>query len=133
MTGSILYDALMQAGGLFCHQLPERSPHLWATQLPLCWRCAGVAVGAFALFAYLVARKRLPPLWLSTLLALALPLEVLYSSLAGGANPRRLATGLLFGFFASAAALELLRRLAARRAPLNDEATTNAAAGELAR
>ena len=115
MTGSILYDALMWAGGLFCHQLPERSPHLWGAQLPLCWRCTGIALGACALLAWLVARRRLPPLALSLLAALALPLDVLYSALDGGANPRRLLTGLLWGFFASAAALDLLRRLAARR------------------
>lgn len=116
MTGSILYDALFRAAGLFCHQLPERSPHLLGAQLPLCWRCTGIALGACALLAWLVARRRLPPLVPSLLLALALPLEVLYSALDGGANPRRLVTGLLWGFFASAASLDLLRRLAARRA-----------------
>ena len=115
MTGSILYDALMWAGGLFCHQLAERSPHLAGAQLPLCWRCTGIALGACALLAWLVARRRLPPLAPSLLVALALPLDVLYSALDGGANSRRLLTGLLWGFFASAAALDLLRRLAARR------------------
>lgn len=114
-AGSTLYDALMRAAGLFCHQLPERSPHLWGAQLPLCWRCTGIALGACALLAWLIARKKLPPLLPSLLLALALPLDVLYSALAEGANPRRLLTGLLWGFFASAASLDLLRRLAARR------------------
>ena len=115
MTASILYDALTRAAGLICHQMPERSPHLWGAQLPLCWRCTGIALGACALLAWLVARKKLPPLGLSLLLALALPLEVLYSALASGANSRRLLTGLLWGFFAFAASLDLLRRLAARR------------------
>lgn len=105
----------MWAGGLLCHQLPERSPLLWGAQLPLCWRCTGVALGACALLAWLLARRRLPPLALSLLVALALPLDVLYSTLDGGANPRRLLTGLLWGFFASAASLDLLRRLAAHR------------------
>ena len=115
MTGSILYDALFRAAGLFCHQLPERSPHLWGAQLPLCWRCAGIALGACALLAWLLARRGLPPLALSLLVALALPLDVLSSALDGGANARRLLTGLLWGCFASAASLDLLRRLAARR------------------
>ena len=133
MAGSIIYDALMRAGSLLCHQLPERSPHLWATQLPLCWRCAGVAAGAFALFAYLVVRKRLPPLALSLLLSLPLPLDVLYSALVGGSNPRRLATGLLFGLFATSAALDVLGRLAARRGTPRDDAHAQSSVGELAR
>ena len=114
MTGSLIYDALTWAAGLFCHQLPERSPHLWGAQLPLCWRCTGIALGACALLAWLLARKKLPPLALSLLLALALPVDVLYSALASGANSRRLLTGLLWGFFAFAASLDLLRRFAAR-------------------
>ena len=115
MTASTLYDALTWAGGLICHQMPGRSPHLWGAQLPLCWRCTGIALGACALLAWLIARKRLPPLAPSLLLALALPLDVLYSALSSGANSRRLLTGLVWGFFAFAASLDLLRRLAARR------------------
>jgi uncharacterized membrane protein len=117
VTASILYDALTRAGGLICHQMPERSPHLWGEQLPLCWRCTGIVVGSCLIVAWLVARKRLPPLALSLSLALslALPLDVLYSALAAGANSRRLSTGLAWGFFATAASLDLLRRLAARR------------------
>lgn len=129
--GSHFYDALAWAAGLFCHQLPERSPQVFGAQLPLCWRCAGIALGACALLAWLLARRRLPPLAPSLLLALALPLEVLYSTLDGGANPRRLLTGLAWGFFATAAALDLLRRLAARRVPTRAEAPARAAATEL--
>lgn len=114
MTGSIFYDAVMWAGGLFCHQLPERSPHLWGAQLPLCWRCTGIALGACALLAWLLVRKKLPPPRLSLLLALALPLDVLCSAVAAAANTRRLITGILWGFFAGAASLHLLARLAAR-------------------
>jgi uncharacterized membrane protein len=33
-------------GGLICHQLPERSYHLWAAQMPVCARCAGIYFGA---------------------------------------------------------------------------------------
>ena len=132
MTGSIFYDALMRAAGLFCHQLPERSPHLWGAQMPLCWRCTGIALGACALLAWLLARRRLPPLALALALSLALPLDVLYSALASGANPRRLLTGLVWGFFFSAASLDLLRRLAARRGPLRNDARSHASTGELA-
>jgi len=33
-------------GSLVCHQLPERSYHLWAAQMPVCARCAGIYFGA---------------------------------------------------------------------------------------
>jgi hypothetical protein len=33
-------------GSLVCHQLPERSFHLWTRQLPVCARCTGIYVGA---------------------------------------------------------------------------------------
>ena len=33
-------------GSLVCHQRPERSFHLWSTQLPVCARCTGIYAGA---------------------------------------------------------------------------------------
>jgi hypothetical protein len=33
-------------GSAICHQLPERSFHLWSVQMPVCARCAGIYVGA---------------------------------------------------------------------------------------
>lgn len=33
-------------GSVVCHQLPQRSFHLWATQLPVCARCTGLYAGA---------------------------------------------------------------------------------------
>ena len=35
-------------GALVCHQLPERSIHLWSVQMPVCARCAGIYFGAVA-------------------------------------------------------------------------------------
>jgi len=108
---STLYRALMYMGGWWCHQLPARSPHLFGVQLPLCWRCAGILLGALALLCRLLARKRLPPLLPCVLLALLLPLDVLYNVANGGDghNARRLLTGLLWGFCATSAALRLIR------------------------
>ncbi len=34
------------AGGIVCHQLPERSFHVGGAQWPVCARCAGVYAGA---------------------------------------------------------------------------------------
>ena len=50
---------LYAAGSLICHQLPERSFHLHAFQLPDCARCFGLyAGGAAGLAAFLIARGR---------------------------------------------------------------------------
>ena len=131
MAGSTLYSALMWAGSWWCHQLPARSPHLWGAQLPLCWRCAGVALGACALLLWLAARKRLPPVAAGLLLSLPLPLDVLHAALTAspGDNSRRLATGLLWGFFATSAALGLISRMAAR--PKADAAPAGSRAARL--
>ena len=38
--------AVYALGSVICHQRPERSFHLWAAQLPVCARCAGIYAGA---------------------------------------------------------------------------------------
>ena len=38
--------AVYAVGSVICHQRPERSFHLWAAQLPVCARCAGIYAGA---------------------------------------------------------------------------------------
>ena len=43
------FAALLYAlGSRICHQRPERSFHLFAAQLPVCARCAGIYAGAAA-------------------------------------------------------------------------------------
>lgn len=115
---SFLYRAAMLAGGLWCHQLPERSPHLFGVQSPVCWRCGGILAGAFLFLIWLVTKKRLPPFALSVALALLLPLDVLHASLTNGDgdNLRRLLTGVLWGIFGTSAMLYLVRYLAQARA-----------------
>lgn len=120
----LLYQVAMTVGGWWCHQLPARSPHLFGLQMPACWRCTGILIGAASLLVWLLKTKRVPPLVLCLLAALLLPLDVLYSVAAGdgGDNTRRLLTGLLWGFFATGAALRLTATLSARlarRSPRN--------------
>ena len=123
---SMLYRALMYVGSWVCHQLPARSPHLFGVQLPLCWRCTGILFGALALFCWLLAKKRVPPLLLCLLLSLLVPADVLHAVLThgDGNNARRLVTGLLWGFCATSATLQLLRLLAARLAPTRPRLTS---------
>ena len=106
----------MYAGSWFCLQLPTHSPHLFGVQMPLCWRCTGILLGALALFFWMLMRKRLPPLALCILLSLLLPLDVLQAVVThgDGNNARRLVTGLLWGFCSAAATLQLLRLLSLR-------------------
>jgi len=113
---SVIYRALMLVGGWWCHQFPERSPYLFGVQMPLCWRCSGILIGALALFCWLLAKKRLPPLVPCLLLALLLPLDVLHAVVThgDGDNARRFVTGLLWGFCATSTALRLFRLLVLR-------------------
>jgi uncharacterized membrane protein len=46
--GTALIVAVYAIGSAICHQLPERSYHLWTGQMPVCARCAGIYAGAAA-------------------------------------------------------------------------------------
>jgi uncharacterized membrane protein len=43
---AVAATSLYAAGSLICHQLPGRSFHIGATQLPVCARCLGIYSGA---------------------------------------------------------------------------------------
>jgi uncharacterized membrane protein len=47
--GTGLVVAAYAVGSIVCHQLPERSFHLWAAQMPVCARCTGIYFGAAAM------------------------------------------------------------------------------------
>jgi hypothetical protein len=40
--------AVYGIGSVVCHQIPTRSFHLWAAQMPVCARCTGIYAGAAA-------------------------------------------------------------------------------------
>jgi len=108
-----LYRALMTFGGIICHQRAERSPHLFGVQLPLCWRCSGIFVGSCILIFWLITRKKLPPLRLSFILALLMPLDV-FTAMFGiwsGDNSVRFITGALWGIFGTSLILQTLPHL----------------------
>jgi uncharacterized membrane protein len=44
--GTLVVVTVYGIGGTICHQLPERSYHLWTAQMPVCARCAGIYAGA---------------------------------------------------------------------------------------
>src|SRR3954447_7339728 len=98
---SVAYDILMRAASLFCHQIPDRSPHLWGVQLPLCWRCTGIATGTLVLLFLILKRRYLPNQGLSFMLALLMPLDVFgaWAGLWQGHNNVRFLTGLAWGIF----------------------------------
>jgi uncharacterized membrane protein len=113
--GALLYRALMLAASVWCHQMPERSPHLWGVQLPLCWRCTGILCGAVMLAVVLIVKKKLFPLTISIIFALLMPLDV-YTTMLGlrtGDNVLRFLTGILWGIFGTTLALYLLRWIVA--------------------
>jgi uncharacterized membrane protein len=115
-VANIVYRAVMWAGHFVCQQNPARSPHLFGAQLPLCWRCTGVAFGALAFVVWLFKTRRLPAPWLSVALALVMPLDVLQAVLTRGEgdNARRLITGVLWGFFATGLALRFFTLINSR-------------------
>ena len=44
--GTLFVVSVYGVGSLVCHQLTERSYRLWAAQMPVCARCAGIYFGA---------------------------------------------------------------------------------------
>jgi len=58
--GAALTLAVYAVGSTVCHQLPERSFHLWTAQMPVCARCTGIYLGAAAM-AIATTAARLKP------------------------------------------------------------------------
>ena len=54
---SVSAFAVYAIGAVVCHQRPERSFFLWAHQMPVCARCAGLYAGAALGALVFVARR----------------------------------------------------------------------------
>ncbi len=71
--------AVYGMGGAVCHQLPQRSFHLWSTKMPVCARCTGIYAGgalAAALAPLAFRRRAQPPALRVALIASAAPTAV---------------------------------------------------------
>src|SRR5713101_8023348 len=88
---SVFAFVVYRCGSLLCHQVPERSFHLWATQMPVCARCTGIySGGALAALATAVVgrRGRLPVPARTALIVAAMPsLATLLVEWTGGEMP----------------------------------------------
>lgn len=104
----LLHEILHFFGQAICHQLEERSLQVSGDALAVCARDTGIYIGIFSTLIYLHFSKRkqsitIPSITVSFLLLLFLiPLIIdglgSYSHLFDSNNPRRLLTGIAFGF-----------------------------------
>jgi uncharacterized membrane protein len=105
--------SLVSAGTSFffsfvCHQIPERSFHLWGIPLAVCSRCSGVYAGFFiGVLAFPLIRKGreegYPPPWILGAAAIPVVIDFGLSHLGiwGSTHILRAATGLVLGGAAS--------------------------------
>ncbi|MFP7297327.1 DUF2085 domain-containing protein [Neobacillus niacini] len=104
----MLHDILHFLGQALCHQLEERSLQVSGRSLAVCARDTGIYIGIFSTLIYLHVSKRkqsitIPSIKTSfTLLLFLVPLIIdglgSYTHLFESTNPRRLVTGIFFGF-----------------------------------
>jgi uncharacterized membrane protein len=52
--------AVYAAGSIVCHQVSERTFHLWSTQMPVCARCTGIYVGGAIAVVMLLTGRTAP-------------------------------------------------------------------------
>ncbi|MFS0775399.1 DUF2085 domain-containing protein [Neobacillus sp. 3P2-tot-E-2] len=104
----MLHELFHFFGRAICHQLEERSLLVSGEALAVCARDTGIYIGVFSTFIYLHFTKRkqsvtIPSIKMSFILLLFLvPLMIdglgSYINLFDSNNPRRLMTGIAFGF-----------------------------------
>ncbi|WHZ02272.1 DUF2085 domain-containing protein [Neobacillus sp. YX16] len=104
----LLHEILHFFGRAICHQLEDRSLQVSGNALTVCARDTGIYIGVFSTLIYLQFTKRkqsitIPSIKVSFVLLMFLfPLMIdglgSYTHLFDSNNPRRLVTGIAFGF-----------------------------------
>ena len=112
----IRWKKWMHAGYVVCrcHQLPERSFFFRGMQFPVCARCTGILLG-LALVGPVATAFTFGNMYLSLGLILLMCLDgllQLYGILPSN-NPRRLFTGIGFGYAVFSIAVHIIRKAAA--------------------
>lgn len=115
----------MMSFSTICHQIPERSPHIYGIALGVCHRCYGVYLGLpLAAFTFvLLSRFRVAAAWLRMLLfgslvLLAIDWGAPLLGLWHNTAVTRMGTGLLFG---AVAGYYLVHVLHQQRAQADEE------------
>ena len=85
--GAALLIAVYAIGGVICHQLPERSYHLWTAQMPVCARCAGIYAGAAVAAIVMTGARGFQPSGVRSPERLALRTPLLRAVLLAAALP----------------------------------------------
>jgi len=85
--GAALLIAVYAIGGVICHQLPERSYHLWTAQMPVCARCAGIYAGAAVAAILMTGARGFQPSGVRSPERLALRTPLLRAVLLAAALP----------------------------------------------
>ena len=96
-----------------CHQMPERSFFIGGYQFPLCARCTGIAVGH--ILSIIISLFH-PVSWKSAFGMIPLMIDGTVQKFTDyeSTNPRRLCTGILYGFGAMSALIFLVRTIIKR-------------------
>jgi len=121
--------------GYICHQMPERSFHIFGHQFAVCSRCFGVYLGLFlGMFAYPLFRRMdesdpLPRIWLFlSMVPMAVDWSLGYFRIWENTHLTRVTTGLILGVACAVFIAPALVELAEIRA-LRTSAKAKGAAG----
>jgi len=114
LTADGVAAAVYAAAGLVCHQRPERSFHLDATQLAVCARCTGLYLsGAGGAVAGWLGHARVPggvrPWLIASAFPTAITLAVEWAGLVNPGNVVRAAAALPLGALAGWLFVRMLR------------------------
>jgi uncharacterized membrane protein len=96
-----------------CHQMPDRSFFIGDYQLPLCARCTGIVIGHVLGIILSIAR---PVPWMTIFGTIPLMIDGTVQKFTDyeSTNPRRICTGILYGFGVMTALISCGKMLAGK-------------------